>query len=127
LLDWLARELLDNEGDLFVAYLKKRGFVGVGRIVSRAVPIRKAQIKGRPILELPLRCTSMNDNCENLDLSEYVCVVQWLSTVSREEAVWRDKPKLYTTTHIRASLDRQLETVEFLEQKFGVQIREATL
>ena len=41
----------------------------------------------------------------------------------REEAKWRPTAKLYTTTHVRASLDGQPATVEFLEQEFKVPIR----
>ena len=66
----------------------------------------------------------MDDNCDDIELSEYVCLVEWLATVPREHAKWRTAPKLYTTTHVRASLDGQPETVMFLEQEFKVPTRE---
>src|SRR5882762_1586622 len=56
---WRDAILGFNEGDAFAAYLKGRGFVGVGRILSRARRIREVKIKGRPLLELPLRCRKM--------------------------------------------------------------------
>ena len=86
--------------------------------------IRDVQIKGKRLLDLPLRCKNMDNNCNDADLSEYVCPVKWLKTVSREDAKWRSSPKLYTTTHVRASLDGQPETILFLEQEFGIKIRE---
>jgi uncharacterized protein len=112
-----------NEGDAFAAYLRRRGFVGVGRILSRAGMIRDVRIKGRPLLELPLRCRKMDDNSDDPERSEYVCLVEWLASVSREQAKRRSVPKLYTTTHVRASLDRQPATVEFIEREFKVSIK----
>jgi hypothetical protein len=113
-----------REGDVFAAYLKRHGFVGIGRILSRARRIREVRIKGRALMELPLRCRKMDDNCDDAQLSEYVCLVEWLASVSREQAKWRATPKLYTTTHVRASLDGQPKTVKVLEEEFKVPIRE---
>lgn len=121
---WRDAMLGFKEGDVFAAYLKRRGFVGVGRILSRARRIREVKIKGRALLELPLRCRKMDDNCDDAERSEYVCLVESLASVPREQAKWRAAPKLYTTTHVRASLDEQPETVKFLEQEFKVPIRE---
>lgn len=113
-----------NPGDVFAAYLKKHGFVGVGRIKAKAQMIRDVRIGDKQLLDLPLRCKNMNDHSDSSDLSEYVCIVDWLKTVPREEAKWRKTPKLYTTTHVRASLDGQPETVAFLEAQFGILMRE---
>jgi len=113
-----------NPGDVFAAYLKKRGFVGIGRIKTKARMIRDVRIEEKPLLDLPLRCNNMNDHSDSSELSEYVCLVDWLQTVPREEAKWRSTPKLYTTTHVRASLDGQPGTVAFLEAQFGILIRE---
>ncbi|MCR4320327.1 MAG: hypothetical protein NUV74_08365 [Candidatus Brocadiaceae bacterium] len=66
----------------------------------------------------------MADNSDDADLSEYMALVHWLKWVPREHAKWRSKPKLYTTTHVRASLDGQQETVKFIEEQFGIAIRE---
>lgn len=121
---WRDAMLGFNPGDVFVAYLKRHGFVGIGQIATPAKMIRDVQINGKRLLDLPLSCKKMDDNCNNTDLSEYVCLVKWLNTASRKDAMWRSSPKLYTTTHVRASLDGQPETISFLEQGFGVGIRE---
>ncbi len=114
-----------NVGDLFAAYLKRHGFVGVGRIKTKAEMIRDIRIGNKPLLKMPkLRCRNMNDNCDSDELSEYVCLVEWIKKVSREQAKWRSKPTLYTTTHVRASLDGQPETVLFLESQFGINVRD---
>lgn len=109
-------------GDVFFAYLKRYGFVGVGKIRSAAKRIGRVQVKGRPLLSLPLTCKLMDSNVSDPYKSEYVCLVKWVKTVPREDAVWRSKPKLFTTTHVRASLDGQPKTVKFLEDRFGVEV-----
>jgi hypothetical protein len=111
-------------GDIIAAYLKRHGFVGVGRIKAGARMIREVQVQGRPLLSAQLRCRMMHENCEDPERSEYVCLVEWLATVPREEAKWRSTPKLYTTPLIRASLDGQPSTVAFIERAFGVPVRE---
>jgi len=121
---WRDAILGFNEGDAFVAYLKRRGFVGVGEILSRAMRIAEVVIKGHPLLKMPLQCPNMADNCDDAERSEYVCLVKWHASVSREQAKWRSSPKLFTTTHVRASLNGQPDTVKFVEQQFGVSIRE---
>ena len=109
-----------NEGDLFAAYLKGRGFVGVGKILAPARMITDVKIDGRPLLSLPLECKAMGANCDDPERSEYVCLVKWLKTLPRENAKW--KPGLYTTTHVRASLVRQPATVKFIEDEFGISV-----
>lgn len=121
---WRDAMLGFNPGDVFAAYLKRHGFVGVGRVKNRAQMIRDVKVEGRPLLSFPLRCKNMNDNYDNADLSEYVCKVEWIKTVSRREAKWESTPKLYTTTHVRASLDGQPATVKFIEKEFGINVRE---
>jgi hypothetical protein len=83
----------------------------------------EARINGKPLLDLPLRCKRMNENCNDLELSEYVCLVEWLAKSPRDKAKWRSKPKLYTTTHVRASLDGQPDTTQFIETEFGVDLQ----
>jgi hypothetical protein len=111
-------------GDIFVAYLKKHGYVGIGRIKEKAKMIRDMRIKGVPLLNLPLHCKNMDDNSNNKDLSEYVCLVEWLKTVPRDEAKFSKTPKLYTTTHVRASLDNQPKTLKYLETEFKINLRD---
>ena len=119
---WRDAILDFNEGDVFVAYLKRHGFVGVGRIKQQAMMIKEVTIGRNSLLNSSLRCRHMNDNKDNPELCEYVALVEWLKWVPREQAKWRTSPKLYTTTHIRASLDGQQETLKFIEEQFGIAI-----
>jgi len=121
---WRDAMLGFNPGDSVVAYMKRHGFVGVGKIETRAMMIRDVKVAGKPLLSLSLRCQNMNDNSNDTALSEYVCLVDWVKTVSRKAAKWQTSPKLYTTTHVRASLDGQPETVKFIEKEFGIRVSE---
>ena len=121
---WRDAMLGFHQGDIVAAYLKRRGFVGIGQLTSRAKPIRDVTIQGKPLLSQNLRCSNMIDNADSNDLCEYVATVKWIKTVDRAHAKWEPKSGLYTTTHIRASLDAQPKTIEFLEEAFGVNLRE---
>jgi hypothetical protein len=87
--------------------------------------VRDVQIGGVPLLDHHLYCQGLAENKNDPDFSEYVCTVKWLSTVSRDDAKWKKKAGLYTTQHVRASLDGQPETISFLEEAFEVSMRNA--
>lgn len=121
---WRDAILGFHKGDVFVAYLKGHGYVGVGKILERAKPIREVIIDQQFLLDLDLKCSIMSDNSDNLEKSEYVALVEWVKAVPREKAKWQPKTGLYTTTHVRASLDRQKRTIEFVQKEFDVEIYE---
>lgn len=120
---WRDAIVAFQTGDIFVAYLKRHGFVGVGRIKENARMIRDVRIGNKRLLDLKLRCENMSENCDDKEDSEYVALVEWLKTCPRDEAKWRSQPKLYTTTWVRASLDGQPDTVKFVEESFKIDIR----
>jgi hypothetical protein len=116
---WRKAMLGFQPGDIVVAYLKRAGFVGIGRVLASAKPVREVQIKGRPLLaHKKLRCAGMAEDVESDDLCEYVARVKWIRKRSRAEALW--KAGLYRTPLLRASLDKQRRTLSFLERGFGV-------
>jgi uncharacterized protein len=107
-------------GDIVVAYLKSYGFVGIGKIRTRAKMIREVIVRGKPLLSLPLKADRMDDNCDNPERSEYVCKVKWIRKCSRDDAKWKSNANLYTTTHVRASLENQRTTLRYLQRGFKV-------
>lgn len=111
-----------RKGDIFAAYLKKRGFVGIGKIIEEALPIREIFIQGRPLISLNLKAKMMGDNIDSDELCEYVCRVNWISALDREDAKWKPKANIYTTTHVRASLDGQPETIKYLNEAFKINL-----
>jgi hypothetical protein len=108
-------------GDLFAAYLKGRGYVGIGRIKEGAQRINKVEIAGKPLASL---CPRMASNCDSEEHSEYVAKVEWIKTVARDAAKLKRKAGIYTTTHVRASLDGQPNTVAFLSDAFEVKFKD---
>jgi hypothetical protein len=113
-----------NKGDVIIAYLKRCGFVGGGLVCEIAKPIREIMIDGRALLSLPLHCAGMGVSAESNDLCEYVAKVKWVTAVERSDAKWKSKAGLFTTTHVRASLDAQPETIDFIEKEFAVKLRD---
>ena len=53
---WRDAILGFNLGAVFAAYMKGRGFVGIGRIKTSAQMIRDVLIKDKPFLDLNLQC-----------------------------------------------------------------------
>lgn len=123
---WRDAMLGFNEGDVFAAFLKRKGYVGIGRVLRRARPVREVVIGGRPLLSLDLHCKTMSEHAESDDLCEYVAIVEWLRTVDRSQAKWQRKAGLYSTQHVRASLDNQPLTISFLKDAFGLDLHELT-
>ncbi len=121
---WRDAMLGFQKGDVVVAYLKSHGYVGVGVLSDKAKPIRSVKLNGKPLLSHDLICPNMSDNIESDDLCEYVAPVKWEIAVKREQSKWESKSGLYTTTHVRASLDGQPKTVEFIQKEFGVNVKE---
>lgn len=119
---WRDPLLRFNPGDVVAAYLKGHGFVGIGKIRTTAQPIRDGRIDDMPLLELPLRCARMRENANCDEKSEYVCLVEWVRAVDRTEAKWKRKSGLFTTTHIRATLDGQPDTIAFLDSSFEINL-----
>lgn len=119
---WRDSILGFQEGDVVIAYLKRHGFVGVGQIKSPAKRIREVAIGGKPLLTLPLICRGMDRGVESREESEYVAIVRWIATTDRSGAKWKRNANLYTTTHVRASLDGQPRTVAFVEGAFGIKL-----
>jgi len=121
---WCDAMLGFQKGDAVAAYLKGHGFVGFGVLTDCAKPIRQVTIKRKPLLSHKLYCSGMAENADSDELCEYVAPVKWVAAVGRGQAKWKSKAGLYTTTHVRASLDGQPKTIAFLEREFGVNVRE---
>lgn len=124
---WRDAMLGFQKGDVVAAYLKSHGFVGIGLLEDRARRIRDVVIKGKPLLSQDLHCPRIAEHADSAELSEYAAPVKWLAAVDRRHAKWKPKSGLYTTTHVRASLDGQPATVAFLEKEFGLDLRSLIL
>lgn len=82
-------------GDRIAAYLRRRGYVGIGVVLARAGPV-------------------------SARTGEYVLPVRWLRALDRGDAKWQPRRGLFASPQIKASLSRYPETVRFLQEAFGI-------
>lgn len=92
---WYSRTLQQLPvGARIFACIPRKGYVGVGTVTQSAVPVREFLINvdgvEKPILELPLSAPNMADNFGNLELSEYVARVEWITHVPESQAIWEN-------------------------------------
>lgn len=120
---WRDGILRLREGDVVVARLRSRGYVGVGKVRQSARRVRDVEIRGKRLLDLELKSKHMGENSNSVTESEYVALVKWVKTVPRSEAKWKPKSGLFSSQHITASLQNQPKTIAFVEKEFGVDLR----
>lgn len=113
-------------GDIVVPYLKGHGFVGVGRVTDSATRIDNFRINGKSLRDLPLKIKKMFDNSDN-DKSEYILKVEWIKTVDSKQAKWKSNSGLFTSQLIKASLQGQPKTTEFIEKEFEIKLADYLL
>ncbi len=108
-----------NPGDIVVAYLKRRGYVGIGKVMEKAKRVLNFRFDGKSLKSQNLASSSLFENSDN-ENSEYLVKVKWIKSVSANEAKWKNNFGLFTTQLIKASLECQIKTIKFLEKEFGV-------
>ncbi|MEK9207328.1 MAG: GIY-YIG nuclease family protein [Patescibacteria group bacterium] len=108
-----------NKDDIVVAYLKRHGYVGVGRVVEKAVRASEFKHNGKLLLDIPLKSTGLfrNLGTENCD---YLVKIEWMETVDAEKAKWRARSELFTAQRVVVSLRNQPGTIKFIKKEFGV-------
>ena len=113
-----------RQGDVFAAYLKGKGFVGIGRVRKEARPVREVVVDGMRLLDHDLQSKDLGRFLGSDEECEYVALVEWIRAVNAHDAKWVSKSKIYTTTHVRASLEGQPDTIKWLEAQFDVNLRD---
>jgi hypothetical protein len=113
-----------REGDIIAAYLSRtgQGFVGVGRVTASAKPAREFRVKGRLLIDCPGIPKGLGEHLNDDDKCEWMAAVKWIKTVGRNQAHFKKKAKLLVPRSVRASLAKQPKTVEFINERFGVNL-----
>jgi len=106
-------------GDIVVGYLKKHGYVGIGKVEEKAVRVNDFRIDNKPLSHFNLKVPNIFENCDN-EKSEFLVKVNWIKTFERKNAKWKSKSGLFSTQLIKSSLQGQPTTIEFLENEFDV-------
>ena len=113
--------------DIVVAFIAKHGYVGIGKVIERAVPINEFLLDDIHLRAYNLFPTNIFLNENDLEKCEYVVRIKWFEgkTRLRENACWkltpRDQgPKLFSPERISATLLNQRRTIDFIENWFNV-------
>jgi LEM-3-like GIY-YIG domain len=112
-----------NPGDIVVAYLKAKGYVGIGKVTEHAKKVIDFKFRKKSLKNYNLEQPSIFKNSDS-KYSEYLVKIQWIKSVPANEAKWIAKSNLFTTQLIKASLEKQIETIKFLEKEFEVDFLE---
>lgn len=122
---WYSRTLnLLNPGDRIWVRSPGRGYVGVGRVTARAVPVDdfKVVVDGveRPIVEVAphiARTTRYADDPEN---AEYVVGVEWIKTVPLAQAINESGFFGNQNSVAKPKAESWFKTLARLKQRFGI-------
>jgi TIR domain len=105
-------------GSTLYAYMTGLGYVGLGKVVQKATPIRDFTVgpEKTSLLEVELQAENPGENSDNLALSEWVVGVKWLKTFPKEQA--RRFVGAFANQNVACKL-RNKATLEFLREEFG--------
>jgi hypothetical protein len=88
--EWIHQIQRPEVGDSVLAYINEHGYVGLGRVVSEAMPQQEfitqtgLRLIDQPMLASPDR--TMLDDPEHCD---WCLGIHWLHTVDRDEAIMK--------------------------------------
>ena len=112
-----------EKGDIIAAYLKGYGYVGIGRVKNKAVRVNNFKINGKLLSSFNLKKPNIYTNSDN-EKSEFLVKVDWIKSVDRKDAKWKPKKNIFSSQLIKASLENQQNTINFLEEKFEIDFKE---
>lgn len=125
---WRDQILKLQKDDVIAAYLTGFGYVGIGKVLDKAKMVQYAQdSQGRPLNSLKLRQPDIFKDSESKVKSQYSAPVNWIKAVPRTQAKWASNKGIYSSQLVRASLEKQQATLDFLSQEFALDIQELLL
>ncbi|CAG1007849.1 hypothetical protein ANAEL_03590 [Anaerolineales bacterium] len=111
-----------RQGDVVVAYLSRKGYVGVGVVLEEAIMAKDFRINGKRLDELDLICKRMMENASDPEKAEYPVRVEWKASCDSSEAKWARNRGLFTARMARASLQNQKGTMDFISLAFKIDL-----
>ncbi|HZW38529.1 MAG TPA: GIY-YIG nuclease family protein [Ignavibacteriaceae bacterium] len=107
-----------ESGDIVVAYLKGKGYVGIGKVLEKACRINDFKFKGKSLRDYKINSNIFN-NADN-ENSDYAVKVKWIKKVMKEDAISVEGKELFTSRLVKSSLKNQENTIIHLEKSFGL-------
>ena len=83
-------------------------------------------INGKFLRDYELKTPTIFENSDS-EKSEYPVKIEWIKTVSADDAKWRPKRGLFSSQLIKASLQGQPDTITFLENEFNIKFSDLLL
>lgn len=109
--------------DIIVVYIKNKGFAGVGKITQKAIPVKDFKLKEKPIQNYNLKSVGLFRNSDDVKKCDWVVGVKWIKTFEENKAKFEKKKGLFTTQLIKASLQNQQITKDYIEQEFNISFK----
>jgi hypothetical protein len=115
-----------NPGDRVWVNVPGTGFVGVGRVTERVVPVEQFLVDGPagkrvPIVDIPgLKVGKVTRSTEDREKAEYLVRVHWDKTVPESEAIKERGFFGNQNTIAKPRADSWRHTVERLKARFGI-------
>lgn len=109
--------------DIVCAYVSPFGYVGIARVLEKAVPPNQFLYKGEPLSKFPLRQPWVLELKGNVRDGEFLLKVEWISTREKNDRIgggiefWRSRAML-------GSMEDQQKTLDLLEKEFNVSFSE---
>ena len=108
--------------DIACVYLSKHGYVGVCRILSKAVIADEFKLSNLYVFNIKTvgdyrKPIAIPENCE------YMCRVEWITAVERTKAFFLKRAGLYTPQLVKASMQNQSNTLRLLEDHFKISFK----
>lgn len=105
-------------GSTVYAYMGGLGYVGLGKVTQKAVPIKDFTVgqEKTPLLNMDLKAEHPDANSDNLELSEWIVGIKWLNTFPKDQA--QRFVGAFANQNVVCKL-KQEQTLEFLRKKFG--------
>ncbi|MBW3663371.1 MAG: DUF91 domain-containing protein [Actinobacteria bacterium] len=75
-------------GDRVFVLAPGHGYVGVGIVRERAVPITDFEVNGTPLLQLPLKSPRLDEHLDDPEAIEHVVRVEWIKAVPEPDGYW---------------------------------------
>jgi hypothetical protein len=111
------------EGDVVVAYVSGKGYVGVGIITKRAVMAKDFRVNGKKLSEVNLVSRHvMERNATDPEMAEYLVKVEWKATCEVHEAKSIKNKGLFAGRMAKVSLQNQVKTIDFVSSSFKINI-----
>lgn len=105
-------------GSTVYAYINGLGYVGLGKVTQKAVPIKDFTVgkEKTPLLDMNLKAENPGANSDSPELSEWVISIKWLNTFPKDQA--QRFMGAFANPNVVCKL-RHKKTLEFLREKFG--------